>query len=248
MGTAPSCHLSVVIPTYNEEKRLGNTLERLGQYLAAQPYDSEVLIVDDGSSDRTIEIAEYAHLAGRLRVVRHEVNRGKGAAVRTGMSAAQGRFALFSDADLSTPIAEIEKFWPRFEAGFDVVIGSRGLRDSQIEVHQNLLREMMGRTFNLLVRLFVVPGIHDTQCGFKMFSRRAVDALFPDCRLDGWAFDVELLAMAASKGLRVAEVPVRWINSPDTRVRALCASSQMFADLLRLRRRFRTKQPYKGRS
>jgi len=242
VGTDQSCHLSVVIPTYNEERRLGGTLERLGNYLAGQSYKSEVLVVDDGSSDRTIEIAWNAGLNDRLHVIRHEVNRGKGAAVRTGMSAAQGQFALFSDADLSTPIEEIEKFWPRFEAGYDVVIGSRGLPESRIEIHQSFVREMMGRTFNLLVRALVVPGIHDTQCGFKMFSRRAMDALFPDCQLDGWAFDVELLAMALSKGFRVAEVPVRWINSPDTRVRALCASSQMLMDLMRLRRRFRMKQ------
>jgi dolichyl-phosphate beta-glucosyltransferase len=172
-------------------------------------------------------------------VVRHEVNRGKGAAVRTGMADTRGQYALFSDADLSTPIEEVEKFWPRFDEGYDVVIGSRALPESRIEVHQNILRETMGRFFNALVRLLVVPGIHDTQCGFKMFSRRAVDALFPRCELDGWAFDVELLALARSDGLRIAEVPVRWINSPDTRVRALSASLEMFRDLLRLRRRLK---------
>lgn len=230
--------LSVVIPVYNEERRLGKTLARIGEYLSKQPYESEILVVDDGSADRTVAVAESAGLGGRLRVIRHEVNRGKGAAVRTGMAAGRGRFALFSDADLSTPIEEIENFWPRFDAGCDVVIGSRGLPESRIEVHQNIIRETMGRTFNRLVRLLVVPGIHDTQCGFKMFSRRAVEAVFPRCELDGWAFDVEALALAQRLGLRVAEVPVRWVNSPDTRVRAFRASTQMFFDLLRLRRRF----------
>jgi len=198
--------------------------------------------VDDGSADRSIEVAEKAGLGAKLRVIRHEVNRGKGAAVRTGMAASAGRFALFSDADLSTPIEEIEKFWPQFAEGYDVAIGSRGLPGSQIEVHQNRLRELMGRTFNLLVRHLVVPGIHDTQCGFKMFSRRTVDAVFPRCHLDGWAFDVEVLATALSEGFRIAEVPVRWINSPDTRVRAFTASTQMFFDLLRLHRRFKNQR------
>lgn len=241
MAADQPCHLSVVIPVYNEEARLGGTLTRIHEYLAAQSYKSEILVVDDGSTDRTVEVAKSAGADSRLRLLCHEVNRGKGAAVRTGMAAARGQFALFSDADLSTPIEEIEKLWPKLGAGFDIVIGSRGLRESQIVVHQNIVRETMGRTFNLLVRLLVVPGIHDTQCGFKLFTRRAVDAVFPRCQLNGWAFDVELLALALSEGLRIAEVPVRWINSPNTRVKAFSASKQMFFDLLRLRRRFKKK-------
>jgi len=239
VAAGQSCYLSVVIPVYNEERRLGKTLARLGDYFTAQSYTSEILVVDDGSSDRTVETAQGIGLNERLRVIRHEVNRGKGAAVRTGMAAAQGQFALFTDADLSTPVEEVENFWPQFKAGYDVVIASRGLPESRIEVHQNKIRETMGRTFNLFVRLLVVPGIHDTQCGFKMFSRRAVEDLFPRCQLDGWAFDVELLALAQSLGYRVAEVPVRWINSPDTRLKALSASTQMLFDLFRLRRRFK---------
>jgi len=237
-----SCHLSVVIPVYNEEQRLGNTLARMAKYFGAQSYEYEILVVDDGSTDRTVEVSENAGLGEKLRVLRHEANRGKGAAVRTGMAAVRGRFALFSDADLSTPIEEIEKFWPKMDAGFDIVIGSRGMRESRIEVHQNIVRETMGRTFNLLVRLLVVPGIHDTQCGFKIFTDRAVRTIFPRCRLDGWAFDVELLAIALDEGFRIAEVPVRWINSPFTRVKAFSASTQMFFDLLRLRRRFKKRQ------
>jgi dolichyl-phosphate beta-glucosyltransferase len=235
----PSCRLSVVIPVFNEERRLGKTLKRVGEYLGDQSYSSEVLIVDDGSRDRTIEVAGSAGLGASLRVIHHQVNQGKGAAVRTGMAQTRGQFALFSDADLSTPIEEIEAFWPKFNSGFDIVIGSRGLPESQIQVHQNIIRETMGRTFNLMVRWLVLPGIHDTQCGFKMFNRRAVEAIFPRCRLDGWAFDVELLALAQRLGLRIAEAPIRWINSPDTRVRALSASTQMLLDLLRLRRRLR---------
>lgn len=239
MTADQDCQLSLIIPVFNEESRLIEPLARVSEYFAGQSYTSEILVVDDGSADRSVEVAENAGLGEQLRVVRHEINRGKGAAVRTGMAEARGRFALFSDADLSTPIEEIEKLWPRFDDGCDVVIGSRALPDSQIEVHQPWVREMMGRTFNLLVRILVVPGIHDTQCGFKMFSRRAVDTLFPRCRLDGWTFDVELLAMAHQEGMKVAEVPVRWINSPDTRVRAISASLQMFGDLLRLRKRFK---------
>jgi len=233
--------LSVVIPVFNEEARLGRTLGRLGEYFLDQPYECEIIVVDDGSRDRSVEVAEKAGLGERLKVIRHEVNRGKGAAVRTGMAAARGDFALFSDADLSTPIEEIEKFWPRFDEGFDVVIASRALPESRIEVHQKWLRERMGRMFNLFVRLLVVPGIYDTQCGFKMFTRRAVEAIFPKCRLDGWAFDVEIIALALAEGMKVAEVPVRWINSPDTRVRALSAGLEMFFDLLKLRSRFRKK-------
>lgn len=236
---ADSCRLSVVIPVYNEEMRLQPTLKRVGEYLSAQPYASEIVIVDDGSADRTVEVAQQAGLGSMLRVIGHEVNRGKGAAVRTGMAAVRGEYALFSDADLSTPIEEVEKFWPRIEEGYDVVIGSRGLANSQIQVHQGRIRELMGKMFNLFVRLLVVPGIHDTQCGFKMFSRQAVDTLFTQAELDGWAFDVELIALAMTHGFRVAEVPVRWVNSPDTKVRAISASFQMFSDLLRLRRRFK---------
>ncbi|MCX8036360.1 MAG: glycosyltransferase family 2 protein [Candidatus Sumerlaeia bacterium] len=239
MAGPQACQLSVIIPVYNEEKRLGRTLARMAEYFSSQRYGWELIVVDDGSRDGSVAVAEQAGMGDRLRVIRHEINRGKGAAVRTGMAAAKGEYCLFSDADLSTPIEEIEKFWPRFEQGYDVVIGSRGLAGSQIELHQNRVRELMGRTFNLLVRLLVVPGIYDTQCGFKMFSRRAVEVIFPRCRLDGWAFDVELLALALGEGFRIAEVPVRWINSPDTRVRALSASLQMFFDLLRLRRRFK---------
>lgn len=242
MTSQSPCRLSVVIPAYNEEKRLGQTLRRIGDYLAAQPYDWEVIVVDDGSTDRSVEVARGADLGGRLRIEQHGRNRGKGAAVRTGMAASRGQFVLFSDADLSTPIEMIEKFWPLFERGYDIVIGSRGLPESQIKVHQPWWRETMGRIFNLLVRLLVLPGIHDTQCGFKMFTRRAADVLVAQCRLDGWAFDVELLATARRRGFRVAEVPIEWINSPDTRVRAMSASLQMLVDLLRLRRRLKRRK------
>lgn len=234
-----SCRLSVVVPVYNEERRLAPSLKRIAEYLGERSYESEIVIVDDGSSDGTVEIAEQAGLGSMLRLIKHEVNRGKGAAVRTGMEASNGEFALFSDADLSTPIEEIEKFWPHFGQGCDVVIGSRGLPDSSIEVHQGFPRELMGKVFNRLVRWLVVPGIYDTQCGFKMFSRRAANTLFANAKLDGWAFDVEVLALAVKSGFRVAEVPVRWVNSEDTKVRPIRAASQMFRDLLRLRRRFR---------
>lgn len=239
------CRLSVIVPVYNEERRLGPTLARLDEYFAAQPYRSEFIVVNDGSKDRTVEVARQFAPAERLRLIEHEVNRGKGAAVKTGMAAARGEFALFTDSDLSTPIEEIERFWPKFDQGLDIVIGSRGLSESRIERRQAWYRERMGRTFNLLVRLVAVPGIHDTQCGFKMFSRRAYQTLFPMLELTGWAFDVELLALARELGFRVAEVPVRWINSPDTRVRAFSASKQMLMDLVRIRCRARKRSHLK---
>ena len=155
------------------------------------------------------------------------------------MTEARGDYRLFTDADLSTPIEEIEKFWPMAAAGADVVIGSRALPDSHLEVRQHFYREFMGRCFNFFVRALLLPGILDTQCGFKMFSRAAAEAVFPRQTLDGFSFDVELLLLARRAGFVVREVPVRWINSPASKVSALSDSTRMFLDLLRLRFRGR---------
>jgi len=233
---SPSPVLSVVIPAYNEEQRLPATLDAVQSWLERAPFSWEVLVVDDGSKDRTVEVARQCFRSDRCRVLVAERNAGKGAAIRRGMLAARGRYRLFTDADNSTPIEEARLLLRRMRrSGADIAIGSRGMASSRIEVHQPFYRETMGRVFNLIVRIFAVPGIVDTQCGFKMFTRRAAEAVFPEQKMDGFAFDVEILYIARRKGFRVAEVPIRWINSPASRVSPIRDSARMFADVMRIR-------------
>ena len=222
--------LSVVIPAFNEASRLPPTLERVRAYLDARGRPYEILVVDDGSGDDT---AARAQAAG-VTVLRNGVNRGKGYSVRQGMLAARGARRLMTDADLSTPIEELERLAARMDEGFDVVIASRALPLSRIEVHQGAFRENMGRAFNLLVRLLVLPGLLDTQCGFKLFSAAAAEAAFSRARLDGFAFDVEALFIARQRGFRVAELPVVWRNDAATRV-GWWKGFLAFADLARIR-------------
>ncbi len=222
--------LSVVIPAYNEEKRLGPTLARIKEYLAAQDYSSEIIVVDNASKDRTIEVAR----AGGAEVI-EEPRRGKGAAVRTGMLAARGDYALFSDADLSTPIEEVEKLLDRLRSGYHIAIASRALPESNITRHQPWYREIVGRGGNLLVRIVAVRGIADTQCGFKLFPRELAQRIFRVARLTGAAFDVELLFIAQKHGLKIAEVPVTWVDSPDTRFNRVTDSFDAVKDLVRVR-------------
>jgi dolichyl-phosphate beta-glucosyltransferase len=231
--SAPAPDLTVVIPAYNEASRLPRTLERVRGYLDAQRADYELLVVDDGSQDDT---AARARAAGgpRLVLVSNDGNRGKGYSVRRGMLAARGRRRLMSDADLSTPIEELPRLAARMDEGYDVVIASRALPGSRIEVHQPFYRENMGRLFNLLVRLAVVPGLRDTQCGFKLFSAAAAEAAFSASRLDGFAFDVEALYLARRRGFRIAELPVVWRNDAATRV-GWWKGMLAFGDLLRIR-------------
>jgi dolichyl-phosphate beta-glucosyltransferase len=226
--------LSVVIPAYNEALRLPETLARVQAHLATLEREHEIVVVDDGSSDGT---AETAGRIGNVpvRVLRHEPNRGKGYAVRRGMLAARGERRLMTDADLSTPITELDRLEAELDRGFDVAIGSRALVGSRIEVHQPLYREAMGRAFNVLVQQLLLPGLHDTQCGFKLFTARAAEAAFAPGRLDGFSFDVEALYAARVRGLRIAEVPVVWRNDPRSRV-SLGGGGAAFLDLLRIRR------------
>lgn len=222
--------LSVVIPAYNEEERLPPTLARIGEYLAEQSYESEIVVVDNASSDRTSEVARQGGVT-----VLVESRRGKGAAVRTGMLAARGEYILFSDADLSTPIEEVEKLLEALRAGHDVAIASRGLRESNLVKRQPWYRELVGRAGNLLVRMVVVHGIADTQCGFKLFPREIARRVFPAQRLTGAAFDVELLFIVQHAGWKIAEVPVTWIDSPDTRFSRVRDSLDALKDLVRIR-------------
>jgi len=228
-----SCDLSVVIPAYDEARRLPPTLRRLREWLAAAPLRHEIVVVDDGSTDGTSEAAREAG-GETLVLLRHEENRGKGYAVRRGMLAATGARRLMTDADLSTPIAELPRLMAELDRGFDVAIGSRAVPGARIEVHQSAYREAMGRAFNRLVQALLLPGLHDTQCGFKLFSGGAAQAAFAACRLDGFSFDVEALFVARRRGLRIAEVPVVWRNDAATRV-SLGGGGAAFADLLRIR-------------
>jgi len=222
--------LSVVVPALNEEERLPRTLERIASYLGGRGGGYEVLVVDDGSRDRTAERAAAAGAA----VLRNEANRGKGFAVRRGMLAARGARRLMTDADLSTPIEELERLCALMDDGHDVVVGSRALPGARIEVRQPWYRENTGRLFNLFVRALAVPGVKDTQCGFKLFSAAAARDVFSAARLDGFSFDVEALYLARRKGYRIAEVPVVWRNDAASRV-SLVRGFLAFPDLVRIR-------------
>lgn len=231
-------HLSVVIPCFNEESRIGKTLAQIDEFLASKPYSSEIIPVNDGSCDSTERVIAQQQDNCRvpLRLMSYSPNKGKGHAVRRGIMHAEGEFILFTDADLSTPISELDEFLEFLEAGeADIVIGSRGLPESDIQVHQPKYRELMGKTFNLLVRCLAVPSIKDTQCGFKCFRREVAKKLFCIQKIDGFAFDVEVLVLARQFGYRVIEKPVRWINSPSSRVHPIRDSSRMLWELLRIR-------------
>jgi len=229
--------LSIVIPAHNEEHRLLPTLGRIAAFLNAQPYKSEVLVVENGSSDRTFEVAsEFARTWDRLRVVR-EARRGKGLAVRSGMRQAAGQYRFLCDADLSMPIEELAFFLPPKQADFDVAIATR--ESPQARVIEPLRRRMVGRVFNRLVRLLVLRGIRDTQCGFKCFTARAAEIIFPRQRLEGLTFDVEALYIARRHGLRIVEVPITWRYDADSRVRMGSDSLRMAMDLLTIRRNAR---------
>ncbi len=230
--------LSVIIPAYNEEARLPQTLRSVIEYLKAQPYSAEILVVNDGSTDGTERIVhEQSSDSIPMRQFSHEdgANHGKGASVRKGMLEAQGAFRLFMDADNSTTLNQIERFWPFFDQGYSVVIGSRALPNSIIGVHQARTKEIAGRVGNWLIRALAVPGITDTQAGFKMFSAEAANRIFTRQTIDRWGYDVELLVIARAHGYRIAEVPIRWVNASGSKV-TMKSYFQVFGDVLTIRR------------
>ncbi len=228
--------LSVVVPAFNEEARLPLSLDRIRRHLDGGGRRYEVLIVDDGSIDGTGELVR-AKMADwpQLDLLRLPRNQGKGAAVREGMLRAVGRRRLFTDADLSTPITELPKLEGEIEGGAGIAIGSRAVRGSRVEVHQPVHRELMGKTYNRLLRLAALPGLHDTQCGFKLFTADAALTCFSDLDCLGFGFDAEVLLRARIRGIRVAEVGVRWRNSEGTRVSSLQDGGRMLLELRRLR-------------
>jgi len=232
-----SLDLSVIIPAYNEELRLPKSLDRIMAYLNARPYRVEIIVVDDGSTDSTVRmVKEYQQKCPALRLISNQSNRGKGFSVRRGMLEAHGEIALFTDADLSTPIEEADKLLAALrEQGYDAAIGSRGMDRSLIEVHQSLLRELAGVFFNRMVRW--VMGIHfsDTQCGFKAFYRERSRIIFEQQRIERFGFDPEILFLAKRHKLRVTEVPVHWSHDAGTKVNVAADGIRMFFELLVIR-------------
>ncbi|RYG75526.1 glycosyltransferase family 2 protein, partial [bacterium] len=225
--------LGVVIPAYDEEARLPRTLARMVEYYSDQDYSWSVTVVSDGSTDRTEEIVrEFSRAEPRVQLLALTPNRGKGAAVRTGMLSVNAELLLFCDADLATPQEETAKLLAAIEGGTPIAIGSRPLRDSRLEVRQPLYREMLGRLFNKAVQLLAVPGIDDTQCGFKMFRRDAAREVFSRCKIDGFGFDFEALMVAHDLGLPIAEVGVRWSHQEGSKVSMLRDGSRMLKELV----------------
>lgn len=215
--------LSVVIPVYNEESRVGETLEYSLVYLKKKKIRSEILVVDDGSKDKTLEVVrKFKTKAGggiAVKILKHEMNRGKGAAVQTGALAAKGETILFMDADNATPLSEFDKFKPLLKEGIEVIVGSRAVNRKEVKIPQPLYRQALGRLANLLIQLMVVPGIWDTQCGFKAFSRNASRRIFPLQTIKRFGFDFELLFLAHKLGFSMREISVQWFNSPNSKVR-----------------------------
>ncbi|HEY3332835.1 MAG TPA: dolichyl-phosphate beta-glucosyltransferase [Capsulimonadaceae bacterium] len=240
--------LSVIIPAFNEEARLPMTLAATRDYLAqCFPNDAEILVVDDGSSDQTASVAEKfaaKHPDVPIKVLSYGSNRGKGYAVRFGMLAATGDWRLFCDADLATPIEEYAVVAERMKADITVIgIGSRPLRESHLVVHQPWYREALGRAFNKVVQALTVPGIQDTQCGFKIFSADAANEVFSHAKLDGYIFDAEILYIANRLGYSISEVPIRWSHKDGSKVSLLRDGLKMVIDLLPIRRMHKNLKP-----
>ena len=234
---SPEVFLSLIVPAYNEERRLPATLDRILSYLAAENLGShEILVVDDGSTDGTAALVEdYSRTHPGVRLVRNPGNRGKGYAVRNGMLSGRGEWLLFTDADLSAPIEELHNLFAAVrERGAAIAIGSRAIDRSLVSVHQSALREYSGKLFNLVVRASSGLPFRDTQCGFKLYRRDAAQAVFALQLLDGFSFDVEDLYIARRLGFKAVEVPVRWANAEGTKVSAR-AGAQSFLDVLKVR-------------
>jgi len=225
--------LSIVIPAHNEEKRLPPTLEQVFAFLGSQNFEAEVLVVENGSTDRTYEIAQsYTAQHKNLRVIR-ENGRGKGLAVRYGMLEARGEYRLMCDADLSMPIEETVKFLAPDVAGFDIVIASREAPGS-VRYNEPRYRHLGGRLINLIIRLLILPGLQDTQCGFKCFRAEAADDLFKRQTLMGWSFDIELLFIARRHGYRIIEVPIDWYYRTESKVNAVSDAMRMIHDIFQI--------------
>jgi dolichyl-phosphate beta-glucosyltransferase len=239
--------ISIVIAAFNEEKRIGQSLGKIHDYLRERQCDYEIIVVDDGSSDRTAALVrELSGSFPGLRSISYKKNRGKGYALRAGVLASRGSLVLVSDADLSTPIEELDTLIGRLPQ-FDLAIGSRALAQSEILAKQPWWRQGMGKIFNLIVKLVVIDQFSDTQCGFKLFAGETARDLFGKAQIDRFAYDVEILALAREEGYRTAEVPVRWINDPASTVDPVRDSLRMLFDLVRIRLNVAILRAGKGR-
>ena len=230
--------LSIIIPAHNEAHRLPGTLDQIFSYLAKQTYSAEVLVVENGSQDGTLEIArDFARRHPQMRVL-HEEARGKGLAVQAGMLAAEGAYRFMCDADLSMPISELNRFFPPALEDFDIAIASREVPGA-VRYNEPHYRHIIGRGYNALIRLFALPGLQDTQCGFKCLRGAVADIIFRRLTLKGMSFDVEMLFIARQRGYKIVELPIPWHFNPDSRVRLVQDSLRMGLDLLAIRRNAR---------
>lgn len=233
--TAPP-RLSIVVPSYNEEQRLPRTIETIERYLEGKRIRYELILVDDGSADGTRLVMDRAsERNSSVRVEGLSQNRGKGRAIATGVAAARGSEILVTDADLSTPIEELEKLQAALDAGAGVAIGSRSVKGSRVEIAQPIYRQLMGKSFNLIVQSLLLPGIWDTQCGFKLFRADVAHAAFAGLTSERFGFDPEVLFRAKKQGVKIAEVPVVWRNSAPTKVNAIGSSLDMLKDVIKVR-------------
>ena len=227
--------LSVVIPAYNEAERIPLTLIDIDKHLSSAKYSYEIIVVDDGSKDDTTAVAErFMKMIPNLRVTGYGENRGKGGAVKFGMLEATGRYRLLMDADNSTSVDHFDKMIPSFEEGYDVVICSRAHKESKLTPPQGFLRQALGKGGNLIIQGLVLPGIWDTQCGFKAFGEKAAEDIFPIQRITGWGFDIEILGLAKRLGYKIKQIPVIWVNDTASRVGAF-AYVKTLIETLRIR-------------
>jgi dolichyl-phosphate beta-glucosyltransferase len=225
--------LSIIIPAYNEERRLPETLDKIEKFLAVQLYSGEVFIVENGSTDRTLEIANAFASDHPFFYVLSEEQRGKGSAVRRGMLEANGAYRFMCDADLSMPVEEINYFLPPHLEDFDVAIASREAPGS-VRYHEPIYRHLGGRAVNAMIRLMALPGLHDTQCGFKCFPSAVAEDLFKQQTLTGWSFDIEILFVARRRHYRIVEVPIHWFYNPESKLNTVKDAIKMGVDILKI--------------
>jgi dolichyl-phosphate beta-glucosyltransferase len=230
-------YLSVIIPAYNEEKRIPRTLAEIDKYLKNQNFDYEIIVVNDGSKDKTGEVVRgMSSLIKNLRLIDNKKNHGKGYVVRQGMLQAQGEYRLFTDADNSTSIDQVEKMWPEFKKGYEIIIGSRDIKGAVLDPPQPFLRQaILGEGFKLFRKIIIgLWRIQDTQCGFKCFTKESAENIFPKCQIDRFAFDPEILIIAKKLGYKIKETPIYWKNDPESKVK-FKSMIKMATDLIKIR-------------